>query len=123
MSSGALTPRMWCVTGLETACGADHHDVFACAHCSGVHQRRSSRAKTEKILSYLARAARVQNNTTCQHIRLLLFNRVILIRRGGESATVEAALHVRDGTGDGYISRNTAKCEGEGERKTHHGRV
>jgi len=113
---------MWCVTGLETACGADHHDVFACAQWACTSGAPAA-AKTEKILSYLARAARVQNNTTCQHIRLLLFNRVILIRRGGESATVEAALHVRDGTGDGYISRNTAKCEGEGERKTHHGRV
>ena len=29
-----------CTTALETACGADRHDVFACAQCSGVHQRQ-----------------------------------------------------------------------------------
>lgn len=29
-----------CAAALEAACGADHHDVFACAQCSGIHQQQ-----------------------------------------------------------------------------------
>ena len=37
---GGASAANACTAALETACGADRHDVFACAQCAGVHQQQ-----------------------------------------------------------------------------------